>query len=71
MFALKVVEMHNEYLDGGRSFALKALLFFNNWLSMHIPISDAEIGRFLLGGNIGPLQGVQQREVSVCQYQEG
>jgi hemerythrin len=50
-FSRKVLGMQTKYHGGKRSSCLEFLSFLNTWLSNHILIKDAEIGRFLASGN--------------------
>ena len=45
-FATKVIWLHREFLDGRENISSEMLPFLASWLSNHILIDDADLGRF-------------------------
>ena len=62
MFVRKVVEMRKEYLDGKRSLSMEILVYMEDWLSTHIPMSDVAMGLFLAAETTSESHDIGRKE---------
>ena len=64
MFIEKIAAMLTEFLGGKRSLLLDMFCFVTNLLSLHIPMSDTEIGRFIAAKTTGKSQEIRRNEAN-------
>lgn len=57
----RITMMQKEYLEGSQSLLIEIVCYLANWLSSHIPASDAELALFIAESQGGELRDIEKK----------